>query len=79
MEKREKNIHDIDEMVAMIEQLMENGSMHVSVKTDEACDGVRINTVSTNECVGGACMQPTEKQELSKLKTIDPEQQEEDE
>lgn len=79
MEKREKDIRDIDEMVAMIEQLMESGSMHVSVKTDEASDGMQVNTVSTNECVGGACMQPTEKQELSELKTTDPQMQEEDE
>ena len=68
MEKREKDIRDVDEMLAMIEQLMENGSMHVSVKTDEETDGVQVNTVSTNECLGGACMQPTEKQELSELK-----------
>ena len=68
MEKREKDIRDVDEMLAMIEQLMENGSMHVSVKTDEETDGVQVNTVSTNECLGGACMQPTEKQELRKKK-----------
>ena len=68
MEKREKDIRGVDEMLAMIEQLMENGSMHVSVKTDEETDGVQVNTVSTNECLGGACMQPTEKQELSELK-----------
>lgn len=66
MEKREK---DIDEMVALIESLMDGGSMHVSVKAEDDADAVKVSTVATNECVGGACMQPTEKQELSQLKT----------
>ena len=59
-----------------MESLMEGGSMHVSVKTDDESADVKVSTVSTNECVGGACMQPTEKQELSELNT-DPEQEEE--
>ena len=57
MEKREK---DIDEMVALIEELMETGSMHVRVRAGEA-QGTQVHTQNTNECLGGACMQPTEK------------------
>ena len=65
MEKRQK---DIDEMVALIESLMENGSMHVSVKADDEAADTTVSTACTNECAGGACMQPTEKQELSQRK-----------
>ena len=73
MEKREK---EIDEMVALIESLMEEGSMHVSVQAEGDSDEVRVSTAITNECAGGACMQPTEKEELSELKR-EPEQEEE--
>lgn len=76
MENRAK---DIEEMVALIDSLMEDGSMHVSVKADESAEDVRVNTTVTNECAGGACMQPTEKQELSEQKTepeTEPEQEE---
>lgn len=73
MEKREK---EIDDMVALIESLMEEGSMHVSVQGGGDSDEVTVHTAITNECAGGACMQPTEKEELSDLKR-DPEQEEE--
>lgn len=72
MEKREK---EIDEMVALIESLMEEGSMHVSVQAEGDSDEVRVSTAIANECAGGACMQPTEKEELSELKS-EPEQEE---
>ena len=73
MGKREK---EIDEMVALIESLMEEGSMHVSVQAEGDSDEVRVSTAITNECAGGACMQPTEKEELSELKR-EPEKEEE--
>ena len=73
MEKREK---EIDEMVALIESLMEEGSMNVSVQAEGDSDEVRVSTAITNECAGGACMQPTEKEELSELKR-EPEKEEE--
>ena len=65
MEKREK---EIDEMVALIESLMDEGSMHVSVQAEGDSDEVTVSTTIANECAGGACMQPTEKEELSELK-----------
>ena len=40
-------------------------------------DEVRVSTAITNECAGGACMQPTEKEELSELKR-EPEKEEEE-
>lgn len=73
MEKREK---EIDEMVALIESLMDEGSMHVSVQAEGDSDEITVSTAITNECAGGACMQPTEKEELSERK-IRPEQEEE--
>ena len=73
MEKREK---EIDEMVALIESLMDEGSMHVSVQAEGDSDEVAVSTTIANECAGGACMQPTEKEELSELKS-EPEKEEE--
>ena len=73
MEKREK---EIDEMVALIESLRNEGSMHVNVQAAGDSDEVRVSTAITNECAGGACMQPTEKEELSELKR-EPEKEEE--
>ena len=67
-EERPGGRDEIDEMVAIIERLMDDGSMHVNVHTNEETQEVKIHTRGTNECAGAACMQPTEKQELSDLK-----------
>lgn len=57
MDDQKRDAQDIDEMVEIIERLMAQGSMHVSVHTGEH---TRVQTQSTRACEGGACAQPTE-------------------
>lgn len=55
-----KNPQDVEEMVALLDALMGAGSGHVNVEATEEADAVKVSTVKTNDCQGGACMQPTE-------------------
>ncbi|MBR6872757.1 MAG: hypothetical protein IKN17_04515 [Ruminococcus sp.] len=52
---------ELDELVAMIDKLIENGDGHLTIDVDETADGIRVNRYSTSDCgKTGACCQPTE-------------------
>lgn len=53
---------ELDELVSVIDQLIEQGSGHLTIDVDENGTGVKVNRYSTSECGGkpSACCQPTE-------------------
>jgi hypothetical protein len=53
---------DPDELADLIDQLMNEGSGHVNIVTNEGDDGLKVNTVKSTDICGikGACCQPTE-------------------
>ncbi|MBQ8967505.1 hypothetical protein [Ruminococcus sp.] len=55
----------VEELVAMIDELITKGDGHVNVKAGEVTseDGATLNvqTFRTNDCGTGACCQPNEK------------------
>ena len=55
----------VEELVAMIDELMAKGDGHVNVKSGEVTseDGTALNvqTFRSNDCGTGACCQPNEK------------------
>ncbi|SDB17332.1 hypothetical protein SAMN02910317_00905 [Ruminococcaceae bacterium FB2012] len=52
---------ELDDLVSMIDQLMEQGSGHLTIDIDEGENGVKVHRFSTTDCgKTGACAQPTE-------------------
>ena len=52
---------ELDDLVSVIDQLMEQGSGHLTIDLDKSSDGVTVHRYSTTECgKTGACAQPTE-------------------
>lgn len=53
---------DPSELADLIDKLMEQGSGHVNIVSEESSDGLKVDTVkSTDVCsTKGACCQPTE-------------------
>ncbi len=52
---------ELDDLVSMIDQLMEQGSGHLTIDIDEDSDGMKVHRYSTTDCgKTGACAQPTE-------------------
>ena len=52
---------ELDDLVSMIDQLMEQGSGHLTIDIDEDEDGVKVHRYSTSDCGKlGACAQPNE-------------------
>lgn len=56
------NQKKIDDLVAMLDRLMEEGGGHVNVQVEEEEGDVQVETVRSTDCsLGkGACAQPTE-------------------
>lgn len=57
-----KSTDDPEELAALIDKLISEGSGHVNIVTQEGGEGLKVDTVkSTDVCgVKGACCQPTE-------------------
>jgi len=57
-----KSTDDPEELSALIDKLISEGSGHVNIVTQESGEGLKVDTVkSTDVCgVKGACCQPTE-------------------
>ena len=52
---------ELDGLVSMIDQLMEQGSGHLTIDIDENEDGIKVHRYSATDCGKlGACDQPTE-------------------
>lgn len=55
------NNEQIDELVAMLDGLMDEGKGHINVTFGEG-EGMKVETTSTSDCgTNMACCQPTEK------------------
>lgn len=50
------------ELADLIDKLMEQGSGHVNIVSEESSDGLKVDTVKSTDVCGtkGACCQPTE-------------------
>lgn len=63
-----KRGEEIEDLVALIDQFMENGGNHMNVDTDPLQKGIQVDTKSYNECSTGkwatACAVPTLMEEL---------------
>lgn len=53
---------DPSELADLIDKLMEQGSGHVNITSEESGSGLKVNTVKSTDICGtkGACCQPTE-------------------
>ena len=53
---------DPSELADLIDKLMEQGSGHVNITSDNSGDGLKVDTVKSTDICGvkGACCQPTE-------------------
>lgn len=54
---------EVDELVAMLDGIMEEGGSRVSVTVKSEEDGIKVDTYKTTDCGGDgktACCQPTE-------------------
>ncbi len=53
---------EVDELVEMIDKLMENGSGHIVIDTEETEEGIKVKTYRSSDCAPGkgACCQPNE-------------------
>ncbi|MBQ6252508.1 MULTISPECIES: hypothetical protein [Ruminococcus] len=53
---------DPSELADLIDKLMEQGSGHVNIVSEESSDGLKVDTVKSTDVCGtkGACCQPTE-------------------
>ena len=52
---------ELDELINMIDQLMEQGSGHLTIDVDTDINGIKVSRYSTTDCgKTGACAQPTE-------------------
>lgn len=60
--KNEPNQKKIENLVAMLDQLMEDGGGHINVQVEEEDGMVQVQTVNSTDCSlgNGACAQPTE-------------------
>lgn len=56
------NQEKIDDLVAMLDQLMSNGGGHINVKVEDEDGSMQVETVNSTACSlqNGACAQPTE-------------------
>lgn len=55
--------NEVDELVAMLDGIMEQGGSRVSITVNSGDDGITVNTFNTTDCGGDgktACCQPTE-------------------
>ena len=54
--------NDPAELADLIDQLMEQGSGHVNIVSEESGSGLKVDTVKSTDVCGtkGACCQPTE-------------------
>ena len=53
---------DPSELADLIDKLMEQGSGHVNIVSEESSDGLKVDIVKSTDVCGtkGACCQPTE-------------------
>ncbi|MCQ2491238.1 MAG: hypothetical protein MJ079_06590 [Ruminococcus sp.] len=51
-----------EELAELIDMLMSQGNGHINVTSDNECDGLKVETVSSRDIRGvmNACCQPTE-------------------
>ncbi len=58
----QKNKKQVDELVAMLDHLMQQGGGHVNVTVEEDDASMRVETTKSTDCSNGemACAQPTE-------------------
>lgn len=58
----EPNQKKIDDLVAMLDRLMEEGGGHVNVQVEEENGDLQVQTIQSTDCScqKGACAQPTE-------------------
>ena len=59
-EKGKSEEERIDELVAMLDKMMEEGSGHVNVRSDGGPQDVTVDIVNSTDCGLGACCQPNE-------------------
>ena len=57
-----KETNDPSELADLIDQLMDQGSGHVNIASENGGEGLKVNTVKSTDVCGtkGACCQPTE-------------------
>jgi len=53
-----ENTQNPDELAELIDKLMSEGSGHVNISAKDGADHLKVDTVNSTACSGGACMIP---------------------